>query len=213
MPDERETLVAAFAGRRGPISWQASDNASEMGFFDAKGVAEDLLAGLGIDASFEPVTDTVLKTGRTAAILAGSKRLGTVGEVADDVLDKFGLDGATVALLEIDMPALLAAAPADDRRYRPFSRYPESVRDLALTVDQAVSADDIRAVLIKHKLVKAARAQDVYTGEGVAQGKKSIAFGLVFQSDKGTLTAEQIDRVLEDLLRRLQRSVGAEIRS
>jgi phenylalanyl-tRNA synthetase beta chain len=213
LPDEREALVAAFTGRRGPVSWQAPENAADMGFFDAKGAAEDLLEGLGIDPMFEADTDAALKAGRTAAILAGGKRLGSVGEVADGVLDKFGLDGATVALLEIDLPSLLAAAPADDRRYRPFSRYPESVRDLALTVDQAVSANDIRAVLVKHKLVKAARAQDVYTGEGVPQGKKSIAFGLVFQSDKGTLTAEQIDRVLEDLLRRLQRSVGAEIRS
>ena len=184
-----------------------------MGFFDAKGVAEDLLGGLGIDVSFEPVADVALKAGRTAAILASGKRLGTVGEVADGVLDQFDLDGATVALLEIDVPSLLAAAPSGDRRYLPFSRYPESVRDLALTVDQAVSADEIRAVLIKHKLVKAARAQDVYTGDGVPQGKKSIAFGLVFQSEKATLTADQIDRVLEDLLRRLQRSVGAEIRS
>ncbi len=213
LPDERETLIAAFTGRRGATSWQASDNAADMGFFDAKGVAEDLLGGLGIDVSFEPVADVALKAGRTAAILASGKRLGTVGEVADGVLDQFDLDGATVALLEIDVPSLLAAAPSGDRRYLPFSRYPESVRDLALTVDQAVSADEIRAVLIKHKLVKAARAQDVYTGDGVPQGKKSIAFGLVFQSEKATLTADQIDRVLEDLLRRLQRSVGAEIRS
>ena len=132
---------------------------------------------------------------------------------SDGVLKKFDLDGATVALLEIDLPSVLAVVAPDDLRYSPFSRYPESVRDLALTVDQSVPAEQIREILIKHKLVKEARAQDVYTGEGVAEGKKSVAFGLVLQSNKGTLTSEQIDRVVEDLLRRLQRAVGAELRS
>ena len=209
LPDERETLVAAFSGRRSPHSWHEADGANNMDFFDAKGVVEDLLGRLGIEASFEPVADPALRPGRTAAVLANGERLGTVGEIADGVLTQFDLDGVVVALAEIDVAGLLAVAPSDDRRYLPFSRYPESVRDLALTVDQAVSAEDIRAVLTRHKLVKQARAQDVYTGEGIPRDKKSIAFGLVFQSDKGTLTAEQIDRVLEDLLRRLQRLVGA----
>ncbi len=213
LPDERETLVAALSGRRGPQSWQGPEGPDEMGFYDAKGLAEDLLGRLGIEPTFEPATDPALRPGRTAGIMANGERLGTVGEVAEGVLKKFDLDGATVALLEIDLPSLLAVVAPHDLRYRPFSRYPESVRDLALTVDRSVPAEQIREVLIKHKLVKEARAQDVYTGEGVAEGKKSVAFGLVLQSGKGTLTSEQIDRVLEDLLRRLQRAVGAELRS
>ena len=215
LPDERETLVAAFSGRRSRPSWQTSDGAADMDFFDAKGAVESLLDGLGIEASFEPVEDPSLRPGRTAAVHVDKQRLGTVGEVGDDALAHFDLDvpGMTLALLEIDLAAVLAAAPAGDRRYSMFSRYPGSVRDLALIVDLAVSAEEIRAVLARHKLVKAITPFDVYTGVGVPEGKKSIAYELVFQSDKGTLTAEQIDRALEDLLRRLQRAVGAELRA
>lgn len=213
LPQEREMLTVAFCGRRYPHWWHGSDGGSGMDFFDAKGVVVDTLQRLGIEPSLAPVDDPALSPGRAAAIVIDGQRAGTLGEIDPSVLSAFDIDGTTVALAEIELSSVLHAMPQAEARYRPFSRYPESVRDLALVVDADVSAERIRGILAGHKLVKAATARDVYTGEGVPDGKKSIAFGLVLQSDKGTLTSSQVTRVIEDLLRRIQRAVGAELRT
>lgn len=184
-----------------------------MDFFDAKGVMVDTLRRLGIEPALEPADDPALIPGRSAAIVIDGQRAGTLGEIDPSVLGAFDMDGTTIALAEIEVSAVLSAMPLAEARYRPFSRYPESVRDLALVVDADVSAERIRGILAEHKLVKAAIARDVYTGKGVPNGKKSIAFGLVLQSDKGTLTSSQVTRVIDDLLRRLGRAVGAELRT
>ncbi len=212
LPDERESLALALSGRRLP-AWWAGGGDERMDLFDAKGAVADALGRLGVRPEFEPVEDPALRTGRAAAVLAGGERLGTLGELSHAAAAALGMEGTPVALAEIDLGALAAAMPAQVRRYAPFSRYPESARDLALLVDSDVPAERMRSTLAAHKLVRSATALDVYTGAGVPEGKKSIAFGLVLQSEKGTLTSEQVDRVVADLLRRLGREVGAELRA
>ena len=168
LPQEREMLTVAFCGRRYPHWWHGSDGGSSMDFFDAKGVTVDTLRRLGIEPALEPADDPALIPGRSAAIVIDGQRAGTLGEIDPSVLGAFDMDGTTIALAEIEVSAVLSAMPLAEARYRPFSRYPESVRDLALVVDADVSAERIRGILAEHKLVKAAIARDVYTGKGGA---------------------------------------------
>ena len=211
LPNEREMLVGLFQGPRNPDSWLMPQE--DMGFFDAKGVLEYSFVNLSVDVAFEPFDDdSILQAGRAARLVSGGRILGVVGEVRPDVLARFGLDGAPVALLEVNMEALGSVVPEGALRYSSSSPYPESYRDLALIIDADLSSSRVQMIIERHGMVVRSAPFDVYEGEGVPPGKKSIAYRIVFQSDKGTLTSEQVDQFQGDILRRLQRELGAELR-
>ena len=141
------------------------------------------------------------------------KVVGLVGEVAPEVLERFGLDGHRVAMFELDLEALHEAAPGQSSGYSAISRFPESERDIALIVGVNVAAAEVQAIIDRNRLVKSSTPFDLYAGEGVPAGKKSLAFRITYQSDQGTLTAEQIDRAQAGILRQLSSRLGAEVRS
>ncbi len=210
LPDEKEMLVGALSGPRFRTSWTADE--AEMGFFDAKGALEYMFAGLGVDVVYEASDDPIMHPGRTASLLAGNTRIGVVGEVRADVLDLFELDGYPVAMFDIDMEALLSVASDVDLTYRAASRFPESYRDLALVVDADVSSARIQQIVDRHRMVIRSTPFDVYEGEGVPDGKKSVAFRVVFQSQRDTLTSEEVDKFQGDIIRQLTRQLGTELR-
>ena len=211
LPDEKEILVVALSGPRSPISWLASEE--PMGFFDAKGLLESALSQIGVDARYEPSSDPILHPGKTARVVCGGSPIGVVGEVHSKVLGRFDLDTSPVAILEIDIEALLEAIPESGARYSSASRFPDSERDLALIVDASVPSDRVQSIIDRHKLVRHSRPFDLYVGKGVPAGKKSIAYRIVFQSVEATLTTEQVDKAQGAILRQLQREVGAELRA
>ena len=206
LPDEREMAVGALSGPRSESSWHASR--VDMDFFDAKGVLETVFAKIGGQIEYEPVRDPILHPGKAARLVCGDAVVGVVGEVHPAVLERFGLDGAPVVLFELDVEALKQAIPQDGRRYRSASRFPLSHRDLALVVDTGVPSGRVQSIIDRHKLVVGSTPFDVYQGEGIAQGKKSVAYRIAFQSDRGTLTSEQVDRAQGDIMRQLRREVG-----
>ena len=129
-----------------------------------------------------------------------------------DVLENFDLEGNLVTVFRMDIHQLHGLVGIKDRKYEKFSKYPESSRDLALIVDKELPVYQIEAVFKKHKYVKDIFPFDIYTDDSLGEDKKSVAFQVVFQSLKDTLTAEQIDRCMEDLLNKLQRSIKVEMR-
>ena len=211
LPDERQMVVGAMSGPRFPASWLAQQ--VDMDFYDAKGALEAMLADTGIEASFEPGEDAVMHPGKTARLTVDGKQVGVVGEVHPSTLQGFDLEDATVAMFEIDLKALFEAASAAPAPYVPVSRFPQAERDVALIVDEGASSSSIQQIIDRHKLVASSRPFDTYTGEGVPAGKKSVAYRIVFQSERATLTSEAIDRAQGDILRQLQRQLGAELRA
>jgi phenylalanyl-tRNA synthetase beta chain len=183
-----------------------------MGFFDAKGALEHLFTGLGIQVTYEAASDSILHPGRTASLTVGKTVLGVVGEVQPQVLEKFDLEGYPVAMFEIDLESLLQAASEVNISYKAASRFPESYRDLALIVDSDVSSASIQQIINRHGLVSGSTPFDVYEGEGVPERKKSVAYRVVFQSPRGTLTSDEVDRFQGDIIRQLRRQLGAELR-
>ncbi len=210
LPNEREMLVGAVSGPRSAVSWLAPPG--EMGFFDAKGALEALFSVLDLKVEYEPSESGFFRRGRAARLTLDGASIGEVGEVPPDVLARFDLDEAPVALFEVDVEGLAQAMPDTPRRYHRTSRFPVSNRDVALVMDADVSSSRVQGIIARHKMVASSAPFDVYSGEGVPAGKKSVAYRIVFRSDRGTLTSDQVDRYQSDILRQLRRELGAEIR-
>ena len=211
LPDEKETLVGVFAGPQSGPSWLARTR--DMDFFDAKGALEYVLDALGAAAEYEPVEDSTFHPGKAAAVFVGGRQVGVVGEIHPAVLSRFDMDDGPVAMFDVDLEELHASMPTLTKAYAGGTRFPDSQRDLALVVDSSVSSADIQKIIQRHKLVKSSSPVDVYTGEGVPTGKKSIAYRVAFQSTRSTLTAELVDRAEGDILRQLRRELDAELRA
>ena len=211
LPREREMVVGVLSGPRFETSWMAPE--SDMGFFDAKGVLEEVFAGIGAEIEYRPSEVRTFHPGRTASLTCDGNDVGVVGEMDPRVLDRFGLDGFPVALFELDVEKLRAAMPDAVRPYRSSSRYPSAVRDLALILEADVPSSRIGAIIDGHRLVYRSTPFDVYSGEGVPAGKRSVAYRVAFQSASATLTSEQVDRALESILGQLRKELGAELRS
>jgi phenylalanyl-tRNA synthetase beta chain len=210
LPEERQMAVGVLAGPRDAVSWLVERG--DMDFFDAKGVVESVLDGLSVEVEYEPSSDSIMRQGRTARLTRGGDAIGVVGEVDPQVLGRFDVD-VGVAMFELDVEALCGAVGKEAGGFAGVSRFPESERDCALVVDESVPSARIQKIIRQHKLVVRAAPFDVYSGEAVPAGKKSIAYRIAFQSPAGTLTTAEVDRAQGDILRRLGREVGAELRA
>jgi len=201
---EEPRLGVLLAGVVRPGGWNVP--ALRAGFFEARGLVERLVPG----AAFEPGGEPFLHPGRSARVVVEGRRVGWVGELHPEVAERFELEGWPVAALELE---LAACEPDPEPRFRPFFNVPAVNRDLAVVVDASVPAggmlEDIRA--LGGPLLAGARVFDVYTGEQVPEGKKSVAFSLTFQADR-TLTDEEVDAEVERIAARLNERFGAEVR-
>ena len=217
LPEEREMAVGVFAGPRSAPHW--STEGGQMDFFDAKGALEALLRAFGVEGSFAAIEDETFQPGRVAKVsvpAAGDLGVGVVGEVAPDVLAAMDIELSPVAMFEVDLRALgsaVTAATKSGGRYEPFGRFPESIRDLALVVDEGVPVGDVIRLVERNSLVVEATVFDVYRGEGLPKGKKSLAVRVIYRSPKRTLTAEDVSRAEESILRTLASELGAELRA
>jgi phenylalanyl-tRNA synthetase beta chain len=180
-------------------------------FFEAKGVVESLFTKLDIEASFEEYSDQGLHPAKEAAVVVGDSRLGVVGEVHPEVLEKFEVTEA-VYLFEIDLTALVPFVTGY-KMFQPIPRFPAVVRDMALVVDVNITHQKIVDIIKSYALVGKVVLFDVYSGEQVPQGKKSLAYRVTYQSLSHTLTDEEVDKVQQQILDRLTKELGATLRS
>ena len=214
LPEEVETIAAVMAGQRAPDSWLArSDGTASIDFFDAKGVVERLLDGLNIQSDWEPGEHPVYQPGRCAVVRSGDTILGFVGEIHPNIRERFDIDSGAVAGFELYLQAMLYALPESERRFDPLPRFPAATRDLALVVPADVPAGQVTSLILRNRLVQRAELFDIYSGENLAPGTKSLAFHVHLQAPDRTLTNEEVTRSLDGLLRSLEREVGASLRS
>ncbi|MFC1994691.1 phenylalanine--tRNA ligase subunit beta [Chloroflexota bacterium] len=209
LPEEEEMICGVLAGSRGERSWLAETGT--LDFFDAKGIVETLLGRLGLPPTFHPAEDQALLPGRTATVLVGNEVVGVVGEVHPSLATSFDIATEPVSLFELDMEKLLRLSTGV-AHYHPQPRFPGIRCDLALVVAADIQAQQVQDIISKTPLVSQITLFDVYHGEPVPQGKKSIALSLLFQSAERTLTDEEVDRALRGLVRKLQDAVGAILR-
>ena len=211
LPEERETVAGVLAGLRHEPSWL--EDQGLLDFYDAKGVVELVLDRLGVAATYEPVDDPAFHPGRCAVIKASESVLGMVGEVHPAVMDRLGLEQPKVAAFELYLEPIMAALPASQRQFEPLPRYPSATRDLALVMPSDVNAVRVTQLILRHRGVDRAELFDIYAGENIAEGTKSLAFHVYFQAGDRTLTNEEVNRSLEGLLRTLERELNATLRA
>ena len=210
LPEERELVAGVLSGPRSEPHWLSGEGV--LGFYDAKGVVEKLLEELGVKANYEPSADPVLHPAKCVRIMAGNVPLGMVGEVHPTVLEDFELEGGPVALFELDVECLLEVLSHKERSYRPLGRFPSAIRDLSVLVNWDVPASKVQENIAKQCLVAGVQLFDVYTGENVPAGKRSLAYHIYFQSPDRTLEADEVGRALQTVLKTLEQEVGAELR-
>ena len=211
LPDERETVAGVLAGLRHEPSWLEDD--SLLDFYDAKGVVELVLNRLGVLATYEPSDDPSFHPGRCAVIKVEDAVIGVVGEVHPVVMDRLGLESPQVAAFELYLGPILAALPEGQQQFEPLPRYPSATRDLALVMPTDVDAGQVTRLILRHQGVDRADLFDIYAGENLAEGTKSLAFHVYFQARDRTLTNEEVNRSLDGLLRILERELKVTLRA
>ena len=186
----------------------------DVDFFALKGAVEALLcAARTPDVRFTADTETAaFHPGRCAAVWSGDTRLGTLGQIHPDVCAAYGLDGATYCA-EIDV-VLLHDLEGTEPVYTPLPRFPAITRDIAVVCDAAVPVGELTECIRKAEknVLRGVKLFDVYTGVGIPEGKKSVAFSLTLRSDDGTLTDDHAEEAVRAVLNALRESFGAVIR-
>ena len=211
LPDERETVAGVLAGLRHEPSWLEDE--SHLDFYDAKGVVELVFDRLGVDVVYEPAEDPTFHPGRCAVIKAADSIVGVVGEIHPVVMERLGLESPQVAAFELHLEPILAALPESQRNFEALPRYPSATRDLALVMPADVSAGRVTQVITRHRGVHHAELFDIYAGENIAEGSKSLAFHVYFQARDRTLTNEEVNKSLDGLLKTLDRELKVTLRA
>ena len=211
LPEEREVAAGVLAGPRWEPSWL--ENEDDLSFFDAKGIIVAALERLGVDASFEPWEDATFQPGRCARIRFNDQTLGLLGQIDDSVRERFDLREQPTALFELYLDPILEAPKQSSRGFQSFSRFPAATRDLAVVVPAEVPADRVQQILARPRLVQRVEMFDLYTGEHLPEGTKSMAFHIHLQSMDHTLDTPEVDRAVQGILRNLEKEVGATLRA
>lgn len=212
LPDEPLMLCGAMVGRRQEVSW--NQPSSVIDFYDAKGSVEILLASLGInDYVVEAGEHYALHPGKTAVFIKDGQQLAVVGEVHPRSLDAFGLT-KKVYLFEVSI-AVLASQAKLIGAYRHLPKFPAITRDLAVVIDAEIPSAAIEAVICANggDLLAETKLFDVYTGEQVPAGCRSLAYSLVFRAPDRTLTDAEVDGYFDAVVSSLEKNVQARIRA
>ncbi|HET8625929.1 MAG TPA: phenylalanine--tRNA ligase subunit beta [Thermomicrobiales bacterium] len=215
LPDERLTLAIAMAGPRSPRTLYGGPAGEPLDFFDLKGVLEALLARLRVPgASVARGNYPAFHPGRAADLLLDGDLVGVFGEVHPAVAANFGLNVERATLGELDLEALYAKLAATPRAFRTPSRFQSVVQDFAVVVDEQVPAGEVRETILTaaRPLAESARLFDVYRGEQVGAGKKSLAFEVVFTAPDRALAEHEVTRLRERIAGTLQKRLKATLR-
>jgi phenylalanyl-tRNA synthetase beta chain len=214
LPDEPRRLGVLLTGRRALSGWMGAE-AATVDFFDLKGLIEALVSGLHIGGvSYGRGEHTSFHPGRSAALVVNGKVIGTFGELHPAVAAAFDFADSVVLAAEIDLDALLEGA-SEMHRVRSLPTTPPVLQDIAFVVKDEVTVAQAEAVIRKAggALLKDARLFDVYTGEPVPSGHKSLAYSLVYQTDERTLTDKEAASTHAKIVKAVERELSAALRA
>jgi phenylalanyl-tRNA synthetase beta chain len=190
-PDREPHRIGCLAV--GPLtarSWRGGGEPAD--FFALKGVLEGLVGQLGAALSFEPAEEPFLHPGRSARISVGGEVAGWIGELHPLVCRAWDVEAAVA--FEVDLAPLLAVASAGEETFADVTTFPAVLQDLAVVVPDAVAAEDLRGAVrgAGGELLHAATVFDLYAGEQLGEGRKSLALRLEFRAPDRTLTDDEV---------------------
>lgn len=201
LPEEKQKLICGMYG-------------NDVDFFTAKGMVEDLLEKLSVtdwDIAASS-TETAYHPGRCAVLSIDGKALGIIGEIHPKVTENYGMDCRVISFT-LDAELLFQNAHTE-KTYHPLPKFPAVARDLALICDDKTPVRTLEQAIRAGagSLLEKTELFDVYRGEQIEKGKKSVAFRVMLRSAENTLTEEQITKAMKRAVQQLEK-IGAVLRS
>ncbi|MFM2064305.1 MAG: hypothetical protein RLZZ507_3976 [Cyanobacteriota bacterium] len=215
---EAEMLAGIMGGDTSIGKWSRGGREQQMTWFEAKGILENVFQQFGLQVEFQPENrDSRLHPGRTASLWLGGNRLGTFGQVHPQLRRDKGLPDA-VYVFQISLDTLLNALDNDDLlipKFKSYSTYPPSDRDLAFFAPVKVTVSELEKVINKagKGLLESVEVFDEYRGENVPAGQRSLAFRLVYRAGDRTLTDNEVEPVHDKVRTALVEKFGVSLRS
>ena len=198
---EKPAVILACAGK-------------DEDFYTLKGVLENavsLFSGKSLKCTRCSVP--YLHPGRSAAMFVGKFEIGRIGQVAEEVLERYDIPH-TVYIAYLYLANVEKLDDRESMRFAELPKFPASERDIAVIVDDDTGAGDVLATIKASggKKLESAELFDVYRSDQLGEGKKSLAYRMVFRADDRTLTDEETDAAFSKILRTLEREYGAKLR-
>jgi phenylalanyl-tRNA synthetase beta chain len=213
LPLEQRRLAIAITGTVQPASWHQKEAAPLLSFMHLKGIVDTLVQRLNVPSvQFTPTTHPSLAPGRTASLVWADASFGIMGEVHPQVCERFDLPDQPVAILELDLDLLLARR--QPHRYQPILRFPAVLEDMALVVDADTPAQAVEDAIRAGggTLLRQVELFDLYQGESIPIGKKSLAYALTFQAEDRSLTEDEVRTIYQRIQQHAAAELGAQPR-
>lgn len=199
VPHERPMACGIMMGKVTEAAWNQAQ--CDTDFYDVKGVVDGLLAKLGLTQyDIQPSSESYYHPGVSAHYTVNGVTIANYGELHPQVVKNFDLSGK-VYMFEIDLEAVLSII-VPPFRYQSFSKFPGTSRDLAIVAPVSVTSGDIVALIKEHggEYLESVSIFDVYEGEHIEAGYRSLAYNLQFRSMEGTLNDEDIDGAIQAII-------------
>ena len=199
VPHERPMACGIMMGKVTEAEWNQAQRDTD--FYDVKGVVDGLLAKLGLTQyDIQPSSESYYHPGVSAHYTVNGVTIANYGELHPQVVKNFDLSGK-VYMFEIDLEAVLSIT-VPPFRYQSFSKFPGTSRDLAIVAPVSVTSGDIVALIKEHggEYLESVSIFDVYEGEHIEAGYRSLAYNLQFRSMEGTLNDEDIDGAIQAII-------------
>jgi phenylalanyl-tRNA synthetase beta chain len=213
LPNEPRKLAIVMTGARITSAWDVKDSPA-FDFYDMKGRIELLLAGLRFTEIVYAETESTysLHPGKSAEVKVNGQVVGVFGELHPLTKEKYEFGDAPVIIAEFDLEKLHTLNPSYG--IKPVSEFPPMYEDIAIILDESVAASTVEALIRQTggKTVTDVRLFDVYRDEKIGVGKKSLAYSLTYQAEK-TLTDAEAAAIRNKIVKRLENTVGAKLRS
>jgi phenylalanyl-tRNA synthetase beta chain len=216
LPDEPRQLAIVLCGTRRCDFWgePAEVPNTALDFFDLKGMIETVVKGLHIhEVTYQPSKWPALHPGRSAVLLINETAIGHFGELHPKAAQTYELAGRQVLVAELDLDALRAALPPRFQ-YTPVPRFPAALRDVAVVVAEETPAEWVAAEIraAGGELLSGIHLFDVYRGDSIPTGTKSLAYALTYLAADRTLTDKEVDKAHKKIEDRLKHVLKAQIR-
>lgn len=215
---EMDMVGGILGGDTRQNRWVSSGQEQPMTWYEAKGMLESIFSSLALHVEYQPDRrNPLLHPGRTASLWVNGKRLGTFGQLHPQVAEERGLPSA-VYVFELELDVILDELNQDELVmpvFAPYSIYPSSDRDIAFYASTQTSVAELERAMQKAggQLLKSVALFDEYRGQNVPEGKRSLAFRLVYQASDRTLTDEEIESAHKNVRDALVEKFGVEARS
>jgi len=213
LPKEPKKLVIGLSGKSDTQSWNQKESGN-LDFYDLKGVLENLLEKLHLSSiTFQPTEHPSLHPGKTAEILVDGIQVGVFGELHPRVKQNYDFLSPAVYVAEINLDVLLPIIPLRFES-QPVSVFPPVLEDIAIIVDESIPADKVEGLIRQTggKLLADVRLFDVYRGERIGAGKKSLAYSMTYQAQDHTIESAESTALRNKIVKRLERELGAVLR-